>query len=243
MENVVFEEETVKKGKGKKNKGKNSTGAKIGKTIGVLFLAGLVGLGVYTGVQLNDTVQETNRAKTVIATYMESENFVNIPEEVIINKPYDEEYCEGDILAEQLSESGAQYCLIDGQYYTPEGTKIAILTYSVTQTEAIAAEVVEYNGTKIYLAPAGYTLSGGIAEKTTESIVTKVVPANPTGDYSNIRLTNVASYKLLSTEEVETLTYEAMYDKTLICDVADGTELNDEGLCTGEFRLVPRKNR
>ena len=40
-------------------------------------------------------------------------------------------------LVTELTESGAQYCVIDGQYYTEKGETIAILTLDVTRTSTV----------------------------------------------------------------------------------------------------------
>lgn len=233
-------EETITSQEQQPNTAKK-TGAKIGKAIGVLALCAAVGVGVYFGVEAHKDYKETQRTESLVAAYIDSDYLVQLPENVMINSTYDQSYCEGEKLANELTEAGAQYCVIDGQYYTPNGDKIAILTFEITRTQTVQAQVVEYNGTKIYMAPEGYTLNGSVCEKTVSSTITKIVPSNETGDYSNVTVTNVTDYTLVNAEEVTTLPYEEMYNKTLICDVDDTAKVDENGYCEAELRLVPRK--
>lgn len=235
-----MEEDTMTVEEQQQNNGKK-TGAKVAKTIGIIALCAAIGAGVYFGVEAHKDYKETKRAESLVAAYMDADSLVQLPEDVMINSTYDQSYCEGEKLAQELTEAGAQYCIIDGQYYTPNGDKIAILTFDITRTETVQAQVVEYNGNRIYMAPEGYTLNGSVCEKTISSTITKIVPSNETGDYSNVAVTNVTDYTLVNVEEVSTLSYEEMYSKTLICDVDDKAKADDNGYCEAELRLVPRK--
>ena len=49
------------------------------------------------------------------------------------------------------------------------------------------------------------------------------------------------SYRLLEVEEIQTLSYEEMFGKTLVCDVDDKASLNENGHCEATFKLIPRK--
>lgn len=216
------------------------TGARIAKTIGIVALCGLVAFGGYKAYLGYLDHQETKRAESIVAQYMDNDYVVSVPETVEIAQAYDEEYCDGEKLVSELKEANAQYCIIDGDYYTNNGDKIAILTYEVTRTETVEPIKQEFGGTVIYMAPAGYTLENGACTKTITGTITKIVTANETGDYSNIKVTNVSSYELINVEEIQTLAYEEMFGKTLVCDVADNAELNENGICEGILRLKPR---
>lgn len=221
---------------------KKGTGAK--KTLIALGLVGLVGLsafGAYKGIEAYNDYKETKRAESIVAYYMDKDNLVTVPDSFLIDQAYDEEFCEGEKLVTELQNNNAQYCVIDGDYYTNDGSKIAILTYEIVRKEVVSPIAQEFNGTTIYMAPAGYTLEDGQCTKTTVSTVTKIVPANEESDYSNIKITNVDSYTLLEVEEIQTLSYEEMFGKTLVCDVDDKASLNENGYCEATFKLIPRK--
>ena len=220
---------------------KKQTGAKKAlATIGIIALCGLTAFGVYKGVEAYNDYKETKRAESLVSYYIDSDQIVTLPEVVATNKAYDEEYCEGEKLVEQLQTQNAQYCIIDGVYYTNNGDKIAVLTYEVTRTETVEPIKEEFNGTTIYMAPAGYELEDGVCTKTITGTITKIVPANEAGDYSNIKVTNVSSYKLIDVEEIQTLAYEEMFGKTLVCDVDDRAQLGENGLCDGTLRLLTK---
>lgn len=222
-------------------KGKSTGAKKALATIGIIGLVGLTALGVYKGVEAYNDYQETKRAESIVAYYMDKDNLVTVPDSFLIDQAYDEEFCEGEKLVTELQEANAEYCIIDGDYYTNDGSKIAILTYEITRKETVAPIAQEYNGTTIYMAPAGYTLEDGVCTKTTTGTITKIVTANENSDYTNIKITNVDGYKLINVEEIQTLSYEEMYGKTLVCDVDDKATLSENGYCEATFRLIPRK--
>lgn len=237
-ENYSFEEPTQEI----KQEPKKHTGAKKAlTTITILGMLGLTALGVYKGIEALNDYRETKRAESIVANYIDKDYLVTVPETFLIDKAYDEEFCEGEKLVEQLQAANAEYCVIDGTYYTNDGSKIAILTYEITKKETAAPIAQEYNGTTIFMAPAGYTLENGSYVKTTTGTVTKIVPANSQSDYSNIQIINVDSFELVNVEEIDTLPYENIYGTTLICDVEDNAQLNENGFCEATFRLVPRK--
>ncbi|MGN1371005.1 MAG: hypothetical protein ACI4XM_01810 [Candidatus Coprovivens sp.] len=225
-----------------KQEPKNHTGAKkVLATITILGMLGLTALGVYKGIEAVNDYRETKRAESIVANYIDKDYLVTVPKTFLIDKAYDEEFCEGEKLVEQLQAASAAYCVIDNTYYTNDGSKIAILTYEITRKETAEPIAQEYNGTTIYMAPAGYTLENGSYVKTTTGTVTKIVPANSQSDYSNIQIINVDSFELVNVEEIDTLPYENIYGTTLICDVEDNAQLNENGFCEATFRLVPRK--
>lgn len=223
------------------NNNNKRTGAKVAKTICVLALCGLTAFGVYKGIEAYQDCQETKRAESIVAHYIDKDNLVTVPDNFLIDQAYDEEFCEGEKLVNSLQAANAEYCVIDGDYYTNDGEKIAILTYEITRTETVNPIAQEYNGTTIYMAPAGYELEDGVCTKTTTGTVTKIVKAIENSDYSNIKITNVASYKLLEVEEIQTLPYEEIFGKTLVCDVNDNAKLSENGYCEASFKLIPRK--
>lgn len=211
------------------------------KAIGIVALCGLTTFGIYKGVEAYKDYQETKRAESIVSYYINKENLVTIPDSFLIDQAYDEQFCEGEKLASELQSANAQYCIIDGAYYTNDGSKIAILTYEITRKETISPIAQEYNGTTIYMAPAGYTLENGVCTKIVTGTVTKIVPANEASDYSNIKIINVDNYVLTNVEEIQTLSYEEMYGKTLVCDVEDNAVLSEDGYCEATFKLIPRK--
>lgn len=221
---------------------KNRTGAKKAlATIGIIALCGLTAIGVYKGIETYNDYKETKRAESIVAHYIDKDNLVTIPDSFLIDQAYDEEFCEGEKLVAELEYANAEYCIINGDYYTNDGSKIAILTYEITRKETVEPIAQEYNGTTIFMAPAGYVLEDGVCTKTTTGTITKIVPANETSDYSNIKITNVSGYKLVNVEEIQTLSYEEMFGKTLVCDVKDRATLNENGYCEATFKLIPRK--
>lgn len=220
---------------------KKSTGAKkVLAGIGIIALCGLTAFGVYKGIEAYEDYRETKRAESIVAHYIDKDNLVNVPNSFLIDQAYDEEFCEGEKLVAELQGANAKYCVIDGDYYTNDGSKIAILTYEIIRKETVAPIAEEYNGTTIYMAPSGYELEDGVCTKTTTGTVTKIVAADENG-YDNIKITNVDSYKLIDTLEIQTLSYEEMFGKTLVCDVEDNAKLNENGYCEATFRLIPRK--
>jgi hypothetical protein len=221
---------------------KPKTGAKIGRAISVIAICAILGGGaVYHGLDLYKDYQETKRAESIVANYIDSDYLVTVPNSFLIDQAYDKEFCEGEKLIDELKNANAQYCIIDGVYYTNDGGKIAILTYEITKKEEVEPIAEEYNGTTIYMAPAGYTLEDGVCTKEITGTVSKIVPATTNGDYSHISIKNVAGFKLVNVEEIQTLSYEEIYGTTLVCDVDDNAKLSENGYCEATFKLVPRK--
>ena len=237
MEDGFLEEQTQQRPQtSKKSKG---TGAKVGKTIGVLALVAAVGFGVYFGNEAIKDYKETDRAESLVAAYIDEDRLVNLPEEVIINKAYDAKYCTGEKLISELAEANAAYCYIDGEYYTEKGETIAILSLEVTRTETIDAIKVDVGGNTVYMAPEGYTLQGTKCSKETTTYETKVVPKNDKNDYSHIMVEGASKATILSITEVQTKKYSQMAGLDLIVDVADGAKL-ENNQTAAELRLVPR---
>ncbi len=217
------------------------TGAKtVAKVIGLVALVGLTAFGAVKGYEAVKDYQETQRAQSIVEYYIDKDKVVTIPDELLSSKAYDEEFCTGEKLVAGLQNFNAQYCIIDGEYYTNSGDKIAVLTFNITRTETVDPIAIEFNGATVYTAPAGYDLKDGVCTKITEGVITKIVAAQENGDYSNVKITNVSSYELVDVQEIQTLSYEEMYGTMLVCDVSDKAKLNEDGYCEATFRLIKR---
>ena len=217
----------------------NKTGARVAKTIAVLALATAVGLGVYYGNQAVKDYQETDRAESLVASYMDEDRLVNLPEGVMINRAYDAKYCTGEKLVNELTAAEAAYCYINGEYYTEKGDTIAILTLEVTRTETREPIKVDVGGNVVYMAPEGYILQGNKCTKETITIETKVVPKNANNDYSNVFIDGASKAEIISIDEVDSKKYSAMNGCDLIVDVADGAQL-ENNQTEAVLRLIPR---
>lgn len=222
----------------KETTSKNKTGAKTAaKVITLLALAtGLTVGGIYAATDLYPNYQENKRVEQLISANT-TDDLCTIPDLINIDKAYDIKYADGSKIANELTKQGIKYCEILDQYYTQDGSDIAILTYEVTTTEYIDAIKTEINGTIVYSAPNGYTLNGDICYRTTTQTMTKIVPKNPKGDYSEVVIPNVSSYELVDAQELQTKPYSDIIDYTLICDVPDDAVLNKDGYCEATLTL------
>ena len=236
IKNQNIEEQETQKTK------KKHTGAKV--AIATISIVGLLGLAATVGVDYvsgaKETYYEQKRAEQLVEYNSNSAKICVIPEQIETNKSYDTKYCEGEQLVSELNENGIKYCEILDEYYTPEGKNIAVLTYEVVTTDVLEAQKVEMNGTTIYMAPEGYTLQGNKCVKETVKNVTKIVEAMEDGNYENIAIENVTSYKLVDIKEISTKKYSEIASQTLICDVADTPVLNEEGRYDAKLVLVPK---
>lgn len=226
--------------KQKETKKTLSTGAKKAiATIGVLAVLGAGVAATYVGIGHVNEYKETKRAESLIASYIDKDKLVSFPESVIIDQAYDAEYCSGEKLVTALTESDAQYCVIDGVYYTEKGETIAILTLDVTRTDVVEPIKENLNGQVVYMAPAGYTLTNGKCTKEVVTRETKVVKRSNNGDYSHVMVEGSSKAVIVGIEEVDTKKYTALNGHDLIVDVADDAELKN-GNCEGELVLKRR---
>lgn len=209
-----------------------STGAKV--AISTVCLVGLVGLtifGVNKTIEWHEDKQETSRAESLVACYVNENNLCDIPEQIFVNKGFDQEYCDGAKIVNALTSNNIDYCYIDGTYYTEDGKDIAILTFNVSQT--ITAEVIkeEVNGTVVYMAPAGYTLNpDGTCTKVVTTEHQEIVPASTNGDYSQYG-------EDVEVTVVQTRPYTEIADQSLICDVDDKAQANEDGNYPATLKL------
>jgi hypothetical protein len=234
-----MEEEMYIASQHKKEEKSNGTGAKVAKTIGVLALVAAVGFGVYFGNEAIKDYKETKRAESLVASYMDQDKLVSFPESVIIDQAYDAEYCSGEKLVTELTESGASYCVIDGQFYTEKGETIAILTLDVTRTDVVEPIKQQLNGQTVYMAPAGYVLENGKCTKEVTTRETKVVKKSENGDYSHVMVEGASKAIIVNVEEVDTKKYSSLNGHDLIVDVEDSAELKN-GTCEGQLVLKKR---
>jgi hypothetical protein len=240
MEDEMFIAAQAKKEEESNNKKGLSTGAKRAfATVGVLaVLAGGIA-ATYIGMNHIKGYKETQRAESLVAAYIDGDRLVTLPGEVVINKAYDAKYCTGEKLINELTEANAQYCYIDGEYYTEKGETIAILSLEVTRTETIDAIKVDVGGNTVYMAPEGYVLQGTKCSKETVTYETKVVAKSEDNDYSHVMIEGASKATILGIEEVQTKKYFSMKGYDLIVDVADNAKL-ENNQTTAELRLVPR---
>ena len=220
---------------------RNRTAAKKGKgkTIALtLLVVGALAAGTIFGTKAIHTIQETRSIDNLIANY-QVENYVSLPSEVTVDRSYDITYADGARFAERLGTKNVDYIRINGQFYTPEGIDIALLTYNVTYKETVDATRVTRDGQNIYMAPTGYALEGSKASKYTTEARTVVVPAGT--DYSLVSFPGAADYELIDEVILHTLPYDVISNSTLICDVADGATLNENNECVGTLDLAPKK--
>lgn len=234
-----MEEEMYIASQHKKEEKRNGTGAKVAKTIGVLALVATVGFGVYFGNEAIKDYKETKRAESLVASYMDQDKLVSFPESVIIDQAYDAEYCSGEKLVTELTESGASYCVIDRQFYTEKGETIAILTLDVTRTDVVEPIKQQLNGQTVYMAPAGYVLENGKCTKEVTTRETKVVKKSENGDYSHVMVEGASKAIIVNVEEVDTKKYSSLNGHDLIVDVEDNAELAN-GTCEGQLVLKKR---
>ena len=162
-----MEEEMHIAAQAKKEKKSLKTGAKVAlATVGVLAVLGggiaATYFGIIPAVQEH---KEAKRAESLVSYYIDEDKLVSFPETVVIDQAYDAEYCSGEKLVTELTESGAQYCVIDGQYYTEKGETIAILTLDVTRTDTVDPIKQDLNGQTVYMAPgSGFYTSPGLGK-------------------------------------------------------------------------------
>lgn len=236
----VQPENTAKAGKDAK-KDKTKTGGKMAKRVGSLILAAAVfvgGFGAYHGAK---QFGSDRRAKSLVENYTNEDGYCTLPSEVVVNKAYDIVYTSGASFAKYLDKNNVKYCEVLDEYYTPDGSDIAILTFSSATHVMEPAVKVEYDGFVVYMAPEGYTLDGNMCYKESEEEIVKIVPKSTSGDYSGYKLEGLESAELVDVKEVSTQPYSAITDLTLICDVADGTTLNKDNECSATLRLAQRR--
>lgn len=242
MQDGFYEEERQQQvqSKPKNNKKGNVTGAKVAiATIGVIAVLGAGVAATYLGINAYNEHKETKRAESLVASYMDEDKLVSFPETVVIDQAYDAEYCSGEKLVAELTESGAQYCVIDGTYYTEKGETIAILTLDVTRTDVVEPIKQEVNGQTVYMAPAGYVLENGKCTKEVTTRETKIVKRSENGDYSHVMVEGASKAVIVGVEEVDTKKYSSLNGHDLIVDVEDNAELTN-GTCEGQLVLKKR---
>lgn len=240
MEEEMFIAAQARKEEERNNKKGLKTGAKVAlATVGVLAVLGGGIAATYFGLNAINDHKETTRAESLVASYMDSDKLVSFPEAVIIDQAYDAEYCSGEKLVTELTESGAQYCVIDGQYYTEKGETIAILTLDVTRTDTVDPIKQDLNGQTVYMAPAGYVLENGKCTKEVTTRETKVVKRAENGDYSHVMVEGASKAVIVKVEEVDTKKYSSLNGYDLIVDVEDNAELTN-GTCEGQLVLKKR---
>jgi hypothetical protein len=240
MEEEMFIAAQARKEEESNNKKGLSTGAKRAfATIGVLaVLAGGIA-ATYVGMNHIKGYKETQRAESLVASYMDVDRLVTFPETVVIDQAFDAEYCTGEKLVASLTENGAQYCVIDGQYYTEKGETIAILTLDVTRTDTVDPIKVDVNGQTVYMAPQGYVYENGKCTKEVVTRETKVVKRSENGDYSHVMVEGASKATIVSIDEVDTKKYSSLNGYDLIVDVEDNAELVN-GTCEGQLVLKKR---
>jgi len=242
MNNEIYDEEIGSSEEAFKP-AKKQTGAKKskGKTVALtLLVVGTLVAGSIFGTKAVHNLQATKRADDLIGNYT-TEEYVMLPKQVTTDRAYDVTYVDGQKLVERLNNKNMGIININGQFYTPNGTNVAIITYKVSYTTMIDATKVKTDGQIVYMAPSGYVLDGKQAKKTVVETITKVVPQ--CDDYSYIKFEGASDWEMVGEPTiVATLPYEVIQNSTLICDVADGATLNEFNETTGTLDLAPKKH-
>lgn len=223
-----------------KMKKKGRTGGKLAKRVVSVVLAGAVFAGGFAAYHGYKHFRSDQRAKSLIEAYTNEEGFCTLPSEVTVNKAYDIVYTSGSSLAKYLEKNEVKYCEVLDEYYTIDGSEIAILTFSSSTHVLEPATKVSYDGFEVYMAPEGYVLDGKMCYKDTDEQIVKVVPKNPNG-YSNYALEGYENAELIDVREVTTQPFSSIVDLALICDVPDSATLNEENECTASLKLAQRK--
>ena len=239
MEEEMFIAAQAKKEENNNKKGLGTGAKRVLATVGILAVLGGGIAATYVGINHIKGYQETQRAESLVAHYMDEDKLVSFPESVVIDQAFDAEYCTGEKLVASLTETGAQYCVIDGQYYTEKGETIAILTLDVTRTDTVDPIKVELNGQTVYMAPQGYVLENGKCTKEVVTRETKVVKRAENGDYSGVLVEGASKAVIVKVDEVDTKKYSSLNGYDLIVDVEDNAELVN-GTCEGELVLKKR---
>ncbi len=218
------------------------TGAKKGKgkkiAIVLLLTGGLVAGSIF-GTKAFYSHQETRRVDSLIAEY-QTDDYVVFPKQITSDRSYDITYADGEKLAKRLVDNNINYVNINGQFYTPEGIDVAIITYNVQYITQVDAIEIQNEGQKMYMAPNGYILQGKYAYKVIQETKTKVVPV--CDDYSYITFPGASDWQMVGEPIiVTTLPYDTISNSTLICDVPDGSVLNSNNEVTATLDLAPKK--
>ena len=204
-----------------------------------LLVASISLTGAYVVAPAIENAKETRRAESLVSAYYEN-GVVTLPEVVTSERSYDVTVSSGEKLRNRLEKNNNDILCVNGTYYTPEGVNLVKLQFQVAYAEYINATVVNTDGTTIYVAPQGYTLTGRHAYKIRCTEEYRIVPE--ADDYSNITIDNAYQYCLVGVvETIPSLPYSELDNKTLICDVPDGASLNEQGVCTGNLELAPKK--
>lgn len=242
------EQERLHEGKNSSNdqivrpRSRRRTGAKKGKgkkiALTLLVVGGLVAGSIF-GTKAYYSHKETVRVDNLIAEYT-TDDYVILPRVVSSDRAYDITYSDGAKLTDRLANSNINCININGQFYTPEGIDVAILTYDVTHITQVDAIRVNNEGQTMYMAPSGYALNGTHAIKYDTERVTKIVPV--ADDYSYITFHGASDWQLVTEPQiVHTLPFSVIQNSTLICDIPDGAVLNDNNECYGTLDLAPKK--
>jgi hypothetical protein len=240
VQDGFYEEEKQQQVQSKPKNNKKRTGAKVAlATIGVIAVLGGGIAATYFGLNAINNRKETTRAESLIASYIDKDKLVLFPETVEIGQAYDAEYCTGEKLVSGLTDSGAQYCVIDGVYYSENGETVAILTLDVTRIDVVDPIKQDINGQTVCMAPTGYVLENGKCTKEVTTRETKVVKKSENGDYSHVMVDGASKAVIVSVEEAETKKFSTINGHNLIVDVEDNAELKN-GICEGQLVLKKR---
>lgn len=224
-----------------KNKKKKYTSAKV--VISSVGILALLGGASFLGVKGNDALKEykevkkAERVESLISYSIDKNNLCIMPEYVYTGKRDHYEYYDGEKVVELLRKNGADYFYVDGTYYTEDGKKIAILTYTVSSKIITEPIVEEIDGRKYYAAPTGYTLnSDGTCTKVLTKEYQKIVPAKENDDYSEY--SGYSGYgEITSKLEVGTRLFSEIAECSLICDVDDNEIADENGMYKAVYRL------
>ncbi len=227
-----------KKRETRKQRAKKKRIKKVALT--ALLVASIAATGAFVVPPVIENAKETSRVESLIAAYYEN-GVITLPETITSKRSYDITFANGTKLREVLTKKANNIICINGIYYTPNGTNLALLKYNVMYVDYIDANKINVDGTTIYTAPQGYILHGTKAYKVTYAEETRIVPE--ANDYSAVTIEGAYQYQMSAEPQIiSSLPYNALDNQTLICDVPDGTSLDQNNECVAALKLAPKKH-
>ena len=221
--------------KRQRRQAKSKKGRKIALTI--LVVGGLAASAIF-GTKAYYNAKETKRVDTLLNNYT-TYDYCVLPTQVTTDRAYDITFADGAKLVDRLNRNNINYINIGGQFYTPDGQNIAIITYDVTYLEQTNPIATTNEGQTMYTAPQGFSMYGKTAYRYVTQTETKIVPASE--DYSYITFPGASNWTMVGEPRiVGTLPYDCIASSTLICDVPDNAALNENNECEATLALAPK---
>lgn len=212
------------------------SGARVAKSVVSIALLLALGYGLHGA---NNELKDYKHISDLLKNYSE-ENACLLPSQAMTTACYDLKVSPGEKLVRTLKWHDIEYCRINGEYYTPNGIEIAVISLEVTRRDTKSSLAVDNSSGKVYAAPDGYTIVGEDCYKDAKEIITRVVPKS--SNYDGIVATIGEEYtvsSIISIEELPSKTYAEIADKDLVCDVPDTAVPDENNNYPGTLKLVP----